>query len=158
MSSETISSLTKADIVNHLNDINITPSKDGFPLFKTMFFEHLCSKLSITMSEVPDQIKKFDIYKIKKLYSDFHCKVDRMIKYNETFFNAPIKPKRLAPVSETASATASSSTSTVVVFKKSHSNLILHVKTKHLFAYSIDMIWFAKIKTDRKSKKCFCTC
>ena len=126
MSSENIiSSLTKADIVKHLHSIDISPSKENFELFKTMFFEHLCSKLSITMSEVPDQIKKFDIYKIKKLYSDFHCKVDRMIKYNETFFNAPIKPKRVAPVSETASATASSSSSTVVVFKKSHSNLIL---------------------------------
>ena len=121
MSSENIiSSLTKADIVNHLNDINITPSKDGFPLFKTMFFEHLCSKLSITFSEVPDQIKKFDIYKIKKFYSENNRQIDRMINNQPHFFNSPIKLKRVT--SETASIPSSS---TVVVFKKSHSTLIL---------------------------------
>ena len=127
MSSENIvSSLTKADIVNHLHSIDITPSKEKFELFKTMFFEHLCSKLSITFSEVPDQIKKFDIYKIKKFYLENDHQIGRMINNHQTFFNSPIKPKRVAPVSETASATASSSSSsTVVVFKKSHSTLIL---------------------------------
>ena len=123
MSSENIvSSLTKADIVNHLHSIDITPSKEKFELFKTMFFEHLCSKLSITFSEVPDQIKKFDIYKIKKFYSENNRQIDRMINNQPHFFNSPIKLKRVAPVSATASVPSSS---TVVVFKKSHSNLIL---------------------------------
>ena len=115
MSSENIDlCLTKADIVKHLHTIDINPSKENFELFKTMFFEHLCSKLSI--SEVPDQIKKFDIYKIKKFYLENDHQIDRMINNHPHFFNSPIKLKRVAPVSATASVPSSS---TVVVFKKS---------------------------------------
>ena len=86
--------LKRLDIVNFLSDQKIKPNTEEY---KGKYVEYLCSKYFIEEKEVPSNIY-YDIYLIKKYFSEARSEFPRMIKNDQRFFDAEIKIKRVPVV------------------------------------------------------------
>ena len=97
--SKEIECLSRLDVVNYLDDLNIKPNQGKLlnPVYKEKYIDFISTYYMIPKSEVPNM--NSDLSKIKNWFLANNRKKDRMVKHHESFFNAYIKPKRRAETS-----------------------------------------------------------